>query len=118
MYICDPPILSLVAVIFAIMVITSTGITLADAAHAKSLSTSSKRQYYNTNGGLNRKHNNHRMPDINPEELTSLGISSEDIMQHLRHLSDGNYNCGRHTVMTLHYVRNKTVTCNDGSPSG
>ena len=57
-----------------------------------------------------------RFPDLNPADLPTL--TSEDFIQHLQHLSAGNYNCGHHNKMTRHFIRNQTVTCNDGSPAG
>ncbi len=54
------------------------------------------------------------------DELERLGINPEDLMQHLRHLKDGNYVCGYREIsdMRRHFLRNRTVTCNDGSPAG
>ena len=57
------------------------------------------------------------------EDNRQYGASTETIEQHLQHLSEGKFDChfkrslSRHE-MVKHYIRNKTVTCNDGSPSG
>ena len=53
----------------------------------------------------------------------AAGGYTETIEQHLQHLAEGNLNCQynrmhRRQEMTKNYIRNKTVTCNDGTPSG
>ena len=58
------------------------------------------------------------------EDNRQYGASTETIEQHLKHLAEGKFDCNfkrslnSRYEMTKHFVRNKTVTCNDGTPSG
>lgn len=72
------------------------------------------------------------------EELQKLGITPEDVIQHIKLLVEGNYVCTgtdpknanrhhqhrvnsnieREDEMTRYFIRNRTVTCNDGSQPG
>ena len=58
--------------------------------------------------------------NLDLKELEKLGISVDDLVQHLRRLAQGNYVCGYREIsdMRRHFLRNRTVTCNDGSPAG
>lgn len=53
-------------------------------------------------------------------ELDAIGINAEDLLVHLKHLADGNYVCGPRQMseMKRHFIRNPSVTCNDGSKAG
>src|SRR6218665_1562033 len=63
---------------------------------------------------------------LDMDELQRMGITPEDVIQHIRLLVDGNYVCtGNHhrpnsedEDMPRYFIRNRTVTCNDGSPPG
>ena len=60
---------------------------------------------------------------LDRDDARQFGGFTETIEQHLKHLAEGNLNCQynrmhRRQEMSRNYVRNKTVTCNDGSPSG
>lgn len=58
------------------------------------------------------------------EELQKLGITPEDVVEHIKLLVQGKYVCTGDVTgkvkddLQRYFLRNKTVTCNDGSKAG
>lgn len=53
------------------------------------------------------------------EQLSRLGIDAQ-LLEQLRTISSANYGCGlrENNPMMRRWLRNTTVTCNDGTPAG
>ena len=64
-----------------------------------------------------------RVPDQNEYELdlNKLSADPDNLMAHIKHLASALETCGFNgelQQMSLYHLRNRSVTCNDGSPAG
>lgn len=59
---------------------------------------------------------------LDMNRLEKLGINKENLLEKLRELSHGNHVCSstpkKVTDLSLHFIQNRSVTCNDGSKAG
>ena len=64
-----------------------------------------------------------RAPDQNEYELdlNKLSGDPDNLMAHIKHLASALETCGFNgelQQMSLYHLRNRSVTCNDGTPAG